>query len=102
MQFTPEDKEIGQGNFNAAVGATRRDFLAGTIAAGAATGATYFGYKKLDGDRVKVGFIGTGDEGSVLLTEHPDEFMEIVASQICAPTIENELLLVTTTTFELA
>ena len=79
MQFTPEEKEIGKGNFNSAVGATRRDFLAGTVAAGTAAGATYFGYSKLSGDRVKVGFIGTGDEGSVLLTEHPDSFMEIVA-----------------------
>lgn len=79
MQMTPEDKAIGQGNFNNAVGATRRDFLAGTVAAGAATGATYFGYKGLSGDRIKVGFIGTGDEGSVLLNEHPADFMEIVA-----------------------
>ncbi len=79
MQFTPEEKAIGQGNFNSAVGATRRDFLAGTLATTAAAGATYFGYKELGGNRVKVGFIGTGDEGSVLLNEHPADYMEIVA-----------------------
>jgi predicted dehydrogenase len=42
-------------------------------------GAAYFGYQKLQGDRVKVAFIGTGDEGSVLLNEHPVDYMEIVA-----------------------
>ncbi len=42
-------------------------------------GAAYFGYKKLEGDRVRVGFIGTGDEGNILLTQHPPEYMNIVA-----------------------
>ena len=79
MYFKPQEKVIGKENFFTAVGSTRRDFLVGTVAAGTAAGATYFGYSKLNGNRVKVGFIGTGDEGSVLLTEHPPEFMEIVA-----------------------
>ena len=39
----------------------------------------YFGYGALNGPRVKTGFIGTGDEGSVLITEHPPEYMDIVA-----------------------
>jgi hypothetical protein len=50
-------------------------------AAGAtsALGAFYFGYEKLHGTPLKVGFIGTGDEGSVLLTQHPPEYFDIVA-----------------------
>jgi len=79
MYLTPEQKAIGQENFNTAVGSTRRDFLVGAVAAGSAAGATYFGYSELTGDPVKVGFIGTGDEGSILLTEHPPEYMDIVA-----------------------
>ncbi len=79
MYFKSNEKVIGKENFNTAVGSTRRDFLVGTVAAGTAAGATYFGYSKLTGDPVKVGFIGTGDEGSVLLTQHPPEFMDIVA-----------------------
>jgi predicted dehydrogenase len=86
MLLTPEQKQLGLDNFNAAVGATRRDFLIGTMAAGGALGAAYFGYEKLKGDRVKVGFIGTGDEGSVLLSQHPADYMEIVAIADLRPT----------------
>lgn len=79
MVVTPEQKQVGKDNFNNAIGATRRDFLAGAIAGGAGLGAAYFGYQKLQGNPVKVGFIGTGDEGSVLLTQHPPAYMDIVA-----------------------
>jgi predicted dehydrogenase len=57
----------------------RRDFLKATAAGGVGLGALYFGYKKLEGDAVRVGFIGTGDEGNILLTQHPPEYMNIVA-----------------------
>ncbi len=80
MQLTKEQTEIGKSNFNEAVGSTsRRDFLKGAAAAGAGLGAFYFGYEALAGDRVKVAFIGTGDEGSVLINEYPTDFMEVVA-----------------------
>src|SRR5688500_14351008 len=79
MNLTKEEKQIGKDNFNDVVGHTRRDFLKGAVAGGAGLGAFYFGYEKLKGDRVKVAFIGTGDEGSVLLNEHPKEYMEITA-----------------------
>jgi predicted dehydrogenase len=81
MNLSPSEKEIGRQNFQDAVdtaGVTRRAFLK-TAAAAPALGAFYFGYEKLKGDPVKVGFIGTGDEGSVLLTQHPPEYMDIVA-----------------------
>lgn len=80
MQLTKEQTEIGKSNFNEAVGSTsRRDFLKGAAAAGVGLGAFYFGYEALAGNPVKVAFIGTGDEGSVLINEHPPEYMEIVA-----------------------
>ena len=79
MLLTPEQEQIGRDNFKDAVDYTRRDFLAGTGAVAGGLGAAWFGYKKLEGDRVKVAFIGTGDEGNVLINEHPADYMEIVA-----------------------
>lgn len=85
MNFKPEEREIGKQNFQDAVGVSRRAFLK-TAAAAPALGAFYFGYEKLHGKPVKVGFIGTGDEGSVLLTQHPPEYMEIVGIADLRPT----------------
>lgn len=90
MQLTPEQKQLGKDNFNDAVGMSRgdfvhnaainrRSFLVGAAAAVPTLGALYFGYDRLRGDPVRVGFIGTGDEGMVLLTQHPPEYMDIVA-----------------------
>ena len=79
MALTKAEKQIGKDNFNDVVGHSRRDFLKGAVTGGVGLGAAYFGYKKLEGDRVKVAFIGTGDEGSVLLNEHPKDYMEITA-----------------------
>jgi predicted dehydrogenase len=86
MDLTPEQIEVGKDNYNMAVGQTRRDFLAGVAAAGTGIGAAYFGYEKLQGKPVRFGFIGTGDEGSILLNEHPPEFMEVVAVADIRPT----------------
>ena len=86
MQLTPEQKQMGKDNFNEAVGFSRREFIKGAAAAGTGLGALYFGYDKLKGERVRVGFIGSGDEGSVLLTQHPPEYMEIVAICDIRPT----------------
>lgn len=79
MQLTPEQQQLGKENFHEAVAFTRRNFLVGAAAAVPTLGAAYFGYSKLQGDPVKVGFIGSGDEGSVLLTQHPPAYMNIVA-----------------------
>lgn len=79
MPLTPEQEQIGRENYEGAVAFTRREFLTGTAAAGTGLGALYFGYEKIKGDPVKVGFIGTGDEGSVLITQHPKDYMNIVA-----------------------
>lgn len=80
MNLTPEEKQIGKDNFHEAVGTlNRRTFLKGAAATVPSLGAVYFGYKELTGEPVKVGFIGTGDEGSVLLTQYPPKYMDIVA-----------------------
>ncbi len=85
MQLTPEQIQIGSENFNRVSNGlndgdvSRRDFLKAAAAGRSDLGAAYFGYKKLEGDRVRVGFIGTGDEGNILLTQHPPEYMNIVA-----------------------
>ena len=83
MNLTEEQKAIGKANFTDAVSVTRRDFLTGTVAAGIASGvglgSLYFGYGASVGDPVRIGVIGTGDEGSVLLGAHTPEYMQVRA-----------------------
>ncbi len=85
MNLTPEEREIGKENFHAAIGdkLTRREFLEGSIAAGvvsgAGLGAFYFGYARSLGDPVRVGIIGTGDEGGVLIGALSPEYVQVVA-----------------------
>ena len=83
MNLTPEEKEVGKQNFLEATGATRRDFLKGTVLGGAATGATlgslYFNYGAIKNDRLRVGIIGTGDEGGVLIGALNPDYIDVVA-----------------------
>lgn len=83
MNLSPEERQIGKDNFNEAVGTTRRDFLMGTILAGAAAGtglgAYYFGYGPTIDDRLRVGVIGTGDEGGVLIGALNPEYIDVRA-----------------------
>jgi predicted dehydrogenase len=64
-------------------GINRRGFLAGTVAAGAVLGggfgAFYFGYEKSLGSPLRVGVVGTGDEGSVLLGAINPDFIQVTA-----------------------
>ncbi len=82
MNLSPEQKEIGRDNYYEAMGVSRRDFMKGVIAAGAVSGAglgaMYFGYEKVT-DPVKVGVIGTGDEGNVLIGAINPEYVQVVA-----------------------
>jgi predicted dehydrogenase len=88
IDLTPEQREIGKKNFNRVVGQlanegpNRRDFLKGLAAAGATlpiSAAVYYGYHSLAGDPIKVGLIGAGDEGGVLVGEHNPEYLQFVA-----------------------
>jgi predicted dehydrogenase len=62
-------------------GVSRRDFIKGGVAAGVVVGgglgAFYFGYDKAIGSPLRVGVIGTGDEGSVLLGAINPGFIEV-------------------------
>ncbi len=62
---------------------SRRDFLKAGVAAGAVAGVGlggfYFGYNAAIGSPVRVGVIGTGDEGSVLIGALKPEFIEVKA-----------------------
>jgi predicted dehydrogenase len=64
-------------------GVTRRHFLAGTAAAGVVVGgglaAFKFGYDKAVGTPLRVGVIGTGDEGSVLIGALNPNFIQVKA-----------------------
>jgi len=66
-----------------ATGLSRREFIGGTLAAGAVVGggrgAFYFGYDKAVGRPVRVGVLGTGDQGSVLLGAINPNFIEVKA-----------------------
>lgn len=81
MELTPEQQKIGKDNFleATAYSLTRRDMLKTAAVAGTGLGALYFHYDKLQGKPVRTAFIGGGDEANVLITEHPPEYMEIVA-----------------------
>lgn len=97
MQLTPEEKTVGQENYQSAMsslsasrtggpddvpGTHRRDFLKTMVGAGIASGvglgSFYFGYGKVN-DPVRVAVIGTGDEGSVLIGAHNPEYVNVVA-----------------------
>lgn len=82
LALSPEQKQTGKDNFHEAVGVTRRDFIKGVGAAGAVSGAglgsMYFGYGKV-ADPVRVGVIGTGDEGNVLIGGCTPEYVQVKA-----------------------
>src|SRR5262245_34021519 len=83
MNITPEQRDIGKQNFYESVGTTRREFLAGTVAAaaagGAGLGAMYFGYGAKVEKPLRIGIIGTGDEGGVLIGSLNPDYVDVVA-----------------------
>jgi predicted dehydrogenase len=94
MNLSPEEKKVGRDNYYEAVqshdkmqgreiaGVNRRDFLKEVIGAGAigtlSLGAMYFGYQNV-GNPLRVGIIGTGDEGNVLIGALNPNYVDVVA-----------------------
>ncbi len=85
MNLTSEEREIGRENYFAAMTrydeVHRRDFLkqamlASTVAVGGA-GAMYFGYQQPQRP-VRIGIIGTGDEGNVLIGALNPDYVQVV------------------------
>jgi predicted dehydrogenase len=85
MDLSPEEKQIGKENFCAAIGSplVRRDFLQKGInqgiSSGSGLGPYYFGYEKSIGEPIRVGFLGTGDEGNVLINAINPDFIDVAA-----------------------
>ncbi len=116
LDMTPEQKEIGKGNFNRVVGKlaeadgqaqdqhaqgiTRRRFMQGMIAAGATvpvSAAAYFGYRyhgfPSSMQPVRAALIGAGDEGGVLVGEHNPNFVKFIAYSDIRPSNQRRIFL---------
>src|SRR5262245_8096722 len=106
LDLTPEQKAIGKENFHRVVGKlaaappeggmTRRRFMQGLIAAGSVlplTAAAYFSYSNsgFRGNPVKVGLIGAGDEGGVLIGEHNPEYLQFIAYSDIRPSNQSRI-----------
>jgi predicted dehydrogenase len=114
LDMTPEQKETGKGNFNRVVGKlaeadaqaqeqraqgiTRRRFMQGLIAAGAAvpvSAAAYFGYRYHGFPNtlrpVRAGLIGAGDEGGVLVGEHNPHFVQFIGYSDIRPSNQRRI-----------
>jgi len=83
MYLSPEDKAIGKENFHAALGSEpiRRALVKKAIKAevrsGDGLGPLYYGYGATVSEPVRVGVIGTGDEGSVLIGAINPKYLEV-------------------------
>ncbi len=78
MVLTDEQRQIGRENFSDAVGFTRRELL-GLGASLPAAAAFYFGYENMKGDPVRVGIIGTGDQGCAHIASINPDYLKVVA-----------------------
>jgi predicted dehydrogenase len=85
MNPSPEEKDVGKVNFQATIGSklVRRDFLMKGIKAGVSRlkglGAMYYGYDDKMSEPVRVGVLGTGDEGSVLIGALNPAYVTVVS-----------------------
>jgi len=85
MNLSPDDRAVGKENFQAIVGndllrgARLRETADEMLASGQGLGARYFGYGNEVTTPVRIGIIGTGDEGGVLIGALNPRFVQVVA-----------------------
>ena len=85
MNLTPEEKKVGLENFRTAVGSehVRADQLKETVSQGLSSaqglGPQYYGYGDTVEKPVRLGIIGTGDEGGVLIGALNPRYVQVVA-----------------------
>ena len=80
MYLSDKEWQAGKDNFQDAVAVTRRQFLSGAVGAPAAAAAMYFGYGQLQGEPVRVGIIGTGDQANnAHIPQSNPEYIKFVA-----------------------
>jgi predicted dehydrogenase len=81
MNLTPEQRAAGKANFQSQV--SRRGFLKSSVAAGVVAGgslgAFYYGYDASHMDPIRVGVVGTGDEGNVLLGAINPDYVQVTS-----------------------
>ena len=79
MYLTAEQREIGKLNFLTALADLRGDFLQKSLEAESVS-SHYFGFGKLEGEPIKVGIVGTGNEGcDAMIMQSPPEYVRFVA-----------------------
>ena len=85
MNISPEDRAIGKENFQAVVGSDllraprMRETIDEMLSSGQGMGARYFGYGAEVSPPVRIGIIGTGDEGGVLIGALNPRYVQVVA-----------------------
>lgn len=85
VQLTKDERRVGAENFETAVGIARRDFLRSAIGSGltlaGGMGPLAFGYGGPQDMKspVRVGIIGTGDQGGALIGALQPEYQQVTA-----------------------
>jgi len=78
MALNSQQRQVGKDNFADAVRISRRQLLASSVAVPTAA-ALYWGYGELEGDPVRVGVIGTGNQGRALIRSMNPDYHKVVA-----------------------
>lgn len=79
MVLNGMQRQVGTDNYDDAVRYSRRQFILGAAAAPVAATAAYWGYESLKGDPVRVGVIGTGNQGIAHISHMNPEYVQVVA-----------------------
>lgn len=91
MVLNNAQRQVGADNFKDAVKVTRRQVLSGAVGAPLGAAAIYWGYEKLDKkDPVRVGVIGTGNQGRAHIGSINPDFCQVVAYSDIRPSNQKQ------------